>query len=116
MNRPLEPPPGHRHDAADPAPDGLARCSRAEPGGVPRVYGNALSRAESDQLYERWAIPAPEWTNPRERPVAARVIADVSQHRALRIVRRRQFCTPFCLLAFYGASYASKYLDFAPVE
>ena len=25
------------------------------------VYGSALSREESDQLYERWAIPAPEW-------------------------------------------------------
>jgi pimeloyl-ACP methyl ester carboxylesterase len=25
------------------------------------VYGSALSGRESDQLYERWAIPAPEW-------------------------------------------------------
>jgi pimeloyl-ACP methyl ester carboxylesterase len=25
------------------------------------VYGRALSCPESDQLYERWAIPAPEW-------------------------------------------------------
>jgi pimeloyl-ACP methyl ester carboxylesterase len=25
------------------------------------VYGSALSRQESDQLYERWAIPAPPW-------------------------------------------------------
>jgi pimeloyl-ACP methyl ester carboxylesterase len=25
------------------------------------VYGIALSRQESDQLYDRWAIPAPEW-------------------------------------------------------
>jgi non-heme chloroperoxidase len=26
-----------------------------------QVYGSALSRAESDRLYERWAIPAPWW-------------------------------------------------------
>jgi pimeloyl-ACP methyl ester carboxylesterase len=25
------------------------------------VYGSALGREESDQLYERWAIPAPQW-------------------------------------------------------
>jgi pimeloyl-ACP methyl ester carboxylesterase len=25
------------------------------------VYGSAVSRAESDRLYERWAIPAPWW-------------------------------------------------------
>jgi pimeloyl-ACP methyl ester carboxylesterase len=25
------------------------------------VYGSALSREESDRLYERWAIPAPPW-------------------------------------------------------
>ncbi|HYB85499.1 MAG TPA: alpha/beta fold hydrolase [Streptosporangiaceae bacterium] len=25
------------------------------------VYGSALSRGESDRLYERWAIPAPQW-------------------------------------------------------
>ena len=25
------------------------------------VYGSAVSREESDRLYERWAIPAPEW-------------------------------------------------------
>ena len=25
------------------------------------VYGSAVSREESDRLYERWAIPAPPW-------------------------------------------------------
>jgi pimeloyl-ACP methyl ester carboxylesterase len=25
------------------------------------VYGSAVSREESDRLYERWAIPAPQW-------------------------------------------------------
>jgi pimeloyl-ACP methyl ester carboxylesterase len=25
------------------------------------VYGSALSREESDRLYQRWAIPAPQW-------------------------------------------------------
>jgi pimeloyl-ACP methyl ester carboxylesterase len=25
------------------------------------VYGSAVSRAESDRLYEQWAIPAPQW-------------------------------------------------------
>ena len=25
------------------------------------LYGSALSREESDRLYERWAIPAPQW-------------------------------------------------------
>jgi pimeloyl-ACP methyl ester carboxylesterase len=25
------------------------------------VYGSAVSRQESDRLYERWAIPAPQW-------------------------------------------------------
>ncbi len=25
------------------------------------VYGSALSREESDRLYKRWAIPAPQW-------------------------------------------------------
>jgi pimeloyl-ACP methyl ester carboxylesterase len=37
---------------------GAVALSRAE---FHAVYGNALSRQESDQLYERWAIPAPPW-------------------------------------------------------
>jgi pimeloyl-ACP methyl ester carboxylesterase len=28
------------------------------------VYGSAVSREESDRLYERWAIPAPQWAQP----------------------------------------------------
>ena len=27
------------------------------------VYGSAVSREESDRLYERWAIPAPQWAS-----------------------------------------------------
>ncbi len=37
---------------------GAAALSRDE---FRTVYGPALSRSESDQLYERWAIPAPAW-------------------------------------------------------
>jgi pimeloyl-ACP methyl ester carboxylesterase len=43
------------------------------------VYGSAVSRDESDRLYERWAIPAPQWAlrapaarDPLEPPPGAR--------------------------------------------
>ncbi len=37
---------------------GAAALSREE---FRVVYGSAVSRAESDLLYEQWAIPAPQW-------------------------------------------------------
>jgi pimeloyl-ACP methyl ester carboxylesterase len=37
---------------------GAAPLSREE---FRAVYGSAVSREESDRLYERWAIPAPQW-------------------------------------------------------
>ncbi len=37
---------------------GAAMLSRDE---FRLAYGSALSREESDRLYERWAIPAPQW-------------------------------------------------------
>jgi hypothetical protein len=40
------------------ARSGAAALSRDE---FRLVYGSAVSREESDQLYERWAIPAPRW-------------------------------------------------------
>jgi pimeloyl-ACP methyl ester carboxylesterase len=45
--------------AREPADElGAAVLSREE---FHTVYGAALSRLESDQLYERWSIPAPGW-------------------------------------------------------
>jgi len=55
-------------DAAPGNPMAPAREPSAGPGAAALtrdefrvVYGSAVSPAESDRLYERWAIPAPRW-------------------------------------------------------
>jgi pimeloyl-ACP methyl ester carboxylesterase len=44
------------------------------------VYGTVLSRQESDQLYDRWAIPAPEWA--LREPVGPGTLAPGSDGRS----------------------------------
>jgi pimeloyl-ACP methyl ester carboxylesterase len=51
-------PSGERTAGLGAAGLGAAGLSRDE---FRVVYGSALSRAESDRLYEQWAIPAPRW-------------------------------------------------------